>query len=250
MFDFSTVQDKKIADRVFAEAKEFLSLCHFGLQGITRTEDDVIKIVEKLKETRMAPLAFDTEMQFVPLVRELFSDYCCKVRLHCAVSYPMGRLVSDSKMHALDRLRTMEVDDVCVCLDWQAIFSGRYKDVEKEAARIVDEFQDDFYRVALVIPATLMSDTQIIETCRALDEAGTVSVKVNPGAALGVSFEEVALIKRMFPNRFDIHPSGNIRTLSDVLRYREMGCNNIHTAAALEITDDFIVKKLKEYGGI
>ena len=70
MFDFSTVQDKKIVDRVFAEAKEFLSLCHFGLQGITRTEGDVIKIVEKLKETRMAPLAFDTEMQFVPLVRE------------------------------------------------------------------------------------------------------------------------------------------------------------------------------------
>ena len=250
MFDFSTVQDKEIAAKVFKEAKEFLSLCHFGLQGITRTEDDVRKVVGKLKETKMAPLAFDTEMQFVPMARELFSDYCCKVRLHCAVSYPMGRLLPASKMHALDRLREIGVDDVCVCLDWQAVFSGRYKDVENEARQIVEEFQDDFYRVALVIPATLMSDTQIIETCRALDAAGTVSVKVNPGATLGVSFEEVALIRRNFHNRFDIHPSGNIRTLSDVLRYREMGCSNIHTAAALEITDDFIVKKLKEYGGI
>ncbi len=250
MFDFSTVKDQKIADKVFQEAKDFLSLCHFGLQGITRTEKDVIKIVEKLKATKMAPLAFDTEMEFVPMVRELFSDYCCDVKLHCAVSYPMGRLTLSSKMNTLEKLRSMGVDDVCVCLDWQAVFSGRYQDVEDEAYAMVNEFQSDFYRLAFVIPATLMSDTKIIETCRALDNAGTVSIKVNPGATLGVTFEEVALIKRMFPNRFDIHPSGNIRTLADVLRYREMGCNNIHTAAALEITDAFIVKRLKEYGGI
>ena len=250
MFDFSTVENQEIADKVFQEAKDFLSLCHFGLQGIARTEEDVKQIVEKLKATKMAPLAFDTEMQFVPMVRELFEDYCCKVRLHCAVSYPMGRCLTATKMNTIDKLRQIGVDDVCVCLDWQAIFSGRYDAIEKEAKQIVDEFQNDFYRVALVIPATLMSDTQIIETCKALDSAGVVSVKVNPGAKLGVSFEEVALIKRMFPNRFDIHPSGNIRTLADVLRYREMGCNNIHTAAALEITDAYIVKKLKEYGGI
>ena len=250
MFDFSTVKNQEIADKVFQEAKDFLSLCHFGLQGITRTEEDVKAIVDKLKETKMAPLAFDTEMPFVPMVRELFADYCCPVRLHCAVSYPMGRLTVASKMYALEQLREMKVDDVCICLDWQAIFSGRYKNIEKEARKIVEEFQNDFYRVALVIPATLMSDTQIIETCRALDEAGVVSVKVNPGAKLGVSFEEVALIKRKFPNRFDVHPSGNIRSLSEVLRYREMGCNNIHTASALEITDDFIMRKLKEYGGI
>jgi|GEM_PF-817015 len=250
MFDFSSVRDREIADKVFQEAKHFLSLCHFGLQGITRTEDDVREIVAKLKETKMAPLAFDTEMQFVPLVRELFTDYCCDVKLHCAVSYPMGRYTLQTKMDTLAKLRRMKVDDVCICLDWQAIFSGRYKDIETEARTIVEEYQDDFYRVALVIPATLMSDTQIIETCKALDSAGTVSVKVNPGAKLGVSFEEVALIKRVFPNRFDVHPSGNIRTLAEVLRYREMGCNNIHTAAALEITNAFIEKRLNEYGGI
>lgn len=250
MFDFSMVQNQEIAGRVFQEAKMFLSMCHFGLQGITRTENEMCEIVEKLKETKMAPLAFDTEMQFVPMVRKLFEGYCCQVRLHCAVSYPMGRYTLNSKMNALERLREMGVDDVCICMDWQAIFSGRYKDVEQEAKKIVNEFQKDFYRVALVIPATLMSDTQIIETCKALDQAGAVSVKVNPGAKLGVSFEEVALIKRNFPNRFDIHPSGNIRSLADVMRYREMGCNNIHTASALELTDEFIQKKLKEYGGL
>lgn len=249
MFDFSSIENREIADKVFQEAKEFLSYCHFGLQGITRTEEDVKKVVDKLKKTKMAPLAFDTEMEFVPLVREWFEDYCCKVRLHCAVSYPMGRYTLRQKMNAMDKLRSIGVDDVCVCLDWQAIFSGRYNVIEKEAKEIMKEFQNDFYRTAFVLPATLMSDTQIIDACKALDNGGAVSVKINPGATLGVSFEEIALIKRKFPNRFDLHPSGNIRTLADVLRYREMGCDNIHTAAALELTEEFIRKKLKEYGG-
>ena len=171
MFDFSVIKNQEIAEKVFKEAKDFLSLCHFGLQGITRTEDDVKQIVEKLKKTKMAPLAFDTEMQFVPMVRELFSDYCCKVRLHCAVSYPMGRYVTATKMNTISKLREIGVEDICVCLDWQAVFSGRYSKIEAEAGEIVKEFQNDFYRVAFVIPATLMSDTQIIETCKALDSA-------------------------------------------------------------------------------
>ena len=77
-----------------------------------------------------------------------------------------------------------------------------------------------------------------------------MSIKVNPGAKLGVSFEEIHLIQRKFLNRFDLHASGNIRTLADILRYREMGLNNIHTASALECTDDFIKMRLKELGAI
>lgn len=75
----------------------------------------------------------------------------------------------------------MGILDVCVCLDWQAIFSHRYKDVEREAAAIVKEFDGLFTKNAYVIPATLLSDTEMADTLRALDSAGVYSVKVNPG---------------------------------------------------------------------
>ena len=248
MFDFSTVTDKTIAEKVFAEAKDFMGHCHFGTQGVHRTEADVIAAAERVKKRGMTPLAFDIEMPFVPLAKELMKEWPAPSHIHCAVAYPTGRSTTETKMKVLDAIRAIGADDTCVCIDWEAIFSGRYGDIEKEARQIVDEYLKDFFRVALVIPATLMSDTQIIETCKALDAAGVVSVKVNPGAKLGVSFEEVGLIKRKFINRFDIHPSGNIRTLADVLRYREMGCDNIHTISSMDITEDYIQMKLKEYG--
>jgi len=250
MFDFSTVKDPKIAERVFSEAKEFLSMCHFGVQGIHKTEADYRAVVDRLMATKMAPQAFNAEMQFVPMLREWFRDYCCPVKLHCAVSYPMGRQLTATKMAVIDTLREMGVEDICVCLNWEALFSGDYAKMGREAETIVNEFQKDFDKLAFVLPATLMSDTAIIDACHALDEAGVVSIKVNPGAKLGVSFEEVHLIQRKFLNRFDIHASGNIRTLTDILRYREMGLDNIHTASALDCTEEFIQKRLKELGGI
>ena len=154
----------------------------------------------------------------------------------------------EKKLKDLERLDRAGVRDVCVVLDWQALFSGRYKDIENEAAAIMKEFGSTFDKNALVIPATLMSDTEIIETCRALDSAGVESIKVNPGCKLNVSFEEVALIKRVFPNRFDIHPSGGIRYLSEAERYMEMGCEIIHSAACLEIADEYAKRELKKYG--
>lgn len=73
------------------------------------------------------------------------------------------------KMQDLETLLKMGILDVCVCLDWQAIFSHRYKDVEREAAAIVKEFDGLFTKNAYVIPATLLSDTEMADTLRALD---------------------------------------------------------------------------------
>ena len=247
MFDFNTVDDAAIRERVRSEANDFMQHCHFGVQGIAATEADVRAAIARLKESGFRCIAFDTEMIWVPLAKQELGD---EIAIHAAVSYPMGRMLPEMKLKHLQKLLDLGVTDTCVCLDWQAIFSHEYDRVEREARMIMDEFGDKFVKNAFVIPATHMSDTELIDTLHALDQAGVVSVKVNPGANLNVSFEEVAVINRHFPGRFDIHPSGGIRTLDAVERYREMGCNIIHTRFSLDIVQDFIVRQLKKYGGL
>ncbi|MEG0377841.1 MAG: hypothetical protein RR614_05110 [Eubacterium sp.] len=246
MIDWSKVKNVAIAERVQEEGRNMMKRCHFGVQGITKTEDDVKVALNRLLETGFKPMAFDTEMNFVPMLKELTEG---KINLHCAVSYPLGRMTLKKKMQDLETLLNMGVKDVCVCLDWQAIFSHRYVDLEKEAAAMVKAFDGVFTKNAYVIPATLLSDSEMEDTLKALDNAGVYSVKVNPGCKLGVSFEEVQLIKRLFPNRFDIHPSGNIRTLETFEKYIELGCEVIHTASALDIVETFMKRQLMIYGG-
>ena len=57
-------------------------------------------------------------------------------------------------------------------------------------------------------------------------------------------------MKFHFPNRFDIHPSGNIRTLEQFEKYVELGCQVIHTASTLDIVESYMQRQLKLYGGL
>jgi deoxyribose-phosphate aldolase len=246
MFDWSTVKDNAVAQKVKKEAAEFMSKCHFGSQGVAKTEDDIKDAANRLIDSGFHAIAFDTEMNYIELAKSMLDGIS---PLHAAVSYPMGRTTIKKKMQDFDTLLELGVTDTCVCLDWQAIFSKRYSDVEKEAKLLMEAYGDKFVKNAFVIPATLMSDTELIEVCRALDNAGVYSIKVNPGAKLNISFEEVALIERLFPKRFDIHPSGGIRSLDDVERYFELGCTVIHSVSSLDITQEFIDRQLKKYGG-
>jgi deoxyribose-phosphate aldolase len=244
MFDWNSVKDRAIAEKVKKEAFEFMGRCHFGSQGIAKTEEDVKQAAKRLIDSGFHATAFDTEMNYVGLVKSMLEGIS---PIHCAVAYPMGRMLLNKKLRDLEILYDLGVRDVCVCLDWQAIFSHRYSDIEHEARIIMKQFGNIFIKNALVIPATLMSDTEIIATCRALDSAGVVSVKVNPGAKLNVSFEEVGLIQRVFPERFDIHPSGGIRTLEAVEKYLKMGCSVIHTVSSLDLTEQFILRQIEKY---
>lgn len=247
MVDFSKIENQEIAMKVKKEVQDFVGHFHFGVQGIDKTYDDVKAVMNRMLAEDVKPFAFDTEITFVPMLKHYLGD---EYRLHCAVSYPTGRMTLKKKLGDLEKLDRAGVRDVCVVLDWQALFSGRYGDLEKEAAAIMKEFGHTFDKNAFVIPATLMSDTALIDTCKALDQAGVESIKVNPGCKLNVSFEEVALIKRNFPNRFDIHPSGGIRYLSEAERYMEMGCQIVHSAACLNIADEFARRQLKRYGAM
>ena len=98
---------------------------------------------------RLGPVSYT---HLVPMLKELTQG---EINLHCAVSYPLGRMTLKKKMQDLETLLKMGILDVCVCLDWQAIFSHRYKDVEREAAAIVKEFDGLFTKNAYVIPCLL-----------------------------------------------------------------------------------------------
>jgi deoxyribose-phosphate aldolase len=245
MFDWSKVKDASVCDRVKKKAADFMIHCHFGTQGIAKTPHDAVEAAQRLLDSSFRAIAFDSEMTLIPYVKDMLEGH---TPLHVPVAYPMGRTTLQKKMNDLGRLYKMGVKDTCVCLDWQAIFSRRFKDIEMEASVIMKEYGTCFLKNALVLPATLMSDTDIIDTCTALDQAGVISIKINPGCKLGVSFEEVQLINRVFPLRFDIHPSGNIRNLYSAERYMELGCSVIHSASSLDLTEELIIRELRKCG--
>lgn len=244
MFKFPEGTEPILIEKVWKEARRFMKKLHWGIQGPLSTEEQVVETMEQLFATGCDSMTFDVEMVHVPFVKKLLGD---RIDIHVAVSYPMGRMLLEQKRHDIEALHGLGVQDVCVCLDWEAIFSERYGDIRREAEVLMRDYGQSFHKFALVIPASLMGTKAILNTCEALDDAGVRSIKVNPGVNLHVSYEEVALIQRKFPDRFDVHPAGGIRTLAEAERFFELGCHVVHSIKALEILDDYKKKTYQRY---
>ena len=244
MFKFPEGTEPALIEKVQREARRFMKKLHWGIQGPLSTQEQVVETMNQLFETGYDSMTFDVEMVHVPFVKKILGN---RIDIHVSVSYPMGRMLLQQKQYDIDTLYEMGVQDVCVCLDWQAIFSERYEDIRKEADVLMQDYGNKFHKFALVIPASLMGTKSILNTCEALDDAGVQSIKVNPGVNLHVSYEEVALIQRNFPDRFDVHPAGGIRTLAEAERFFELGCHVVHSIKALEILDAYIRKTYQRY---
>lgn len=105
MIDWTKIKNPAIADRVREEGRFMMQRCHFGVQGIAKTEQDVKLALDRLMQTGFKPMAFDTEMNFVPMLKELTQG---EINLHCAVSYPLGRMTLKKKMQDLETLLKWE----------------------------------------------------------------------------------------------------------------------------------------------
>lgn len=222
-----------VREEVAAFARHF----HFGVQGIAATEAEHRSVIARLLATGHQVRAFDTELTYVPLARALLPK---GHPIHVPIAYPMGNATTDKKLADLGMAVDLGVRDVCVALDYRALLSERWQAVEDEVAAIVTRFAATQDYLAFILPATLMSGPAIVAACLAIANGGGRVIKVNPGAGLGVSLEEVALIHRTFGlDRFDVHPSGGIRSLDEALAYMDLGCTTIHTRAALEIIEEY-----------
>ena len=237
----------QIDPQIEAQVQAFAAQFHFGVQGLEKTEAQMIADAKRVMEKGYHLRAFDSEIGFLKKAIELFGDY---FKIHVPIDYPMGRSFMVKKMRELEYAAQNGCIDCCVCLNYGHIFDHDYRAVEREAAQIQDSFGGHYEKLAFVIPAMLMTDTEIVAVVSALDQAGAQTIKVNPGCGLGASFEEVALIYRKFGHdRFDVHPSGNIRTLSQVETFLELGCTTIHSRAMFEITEEYRNKLYAGKGG-
>jgi deoxyribose-phosphate aldolase len=221
------------------EVRDFASLFHYGTLGIAKTTEDLRRDMQKALDSGFSFKAYNVEMTLAPLTRELLDG---RMRLHVPIAYPLGNFTLRKKQADLDCCLAIGVDESCVCLHYGAILSHRYDLIEQEVRVLTDSFEESI-ELAFVIQAALLNDGQIIDVCRAIGHGGGTRIKLNTGYGWGTTPEEVALIRRVFGYAFDLHPSGNIKTLRQVDEFLALGVNNIHSLAAFEIIDEYIARR-------
>jgi deoxyribose-phosphate aldolase len=225
------------------EVRDLAAYFHYGTLGIEKTTLDLRADIQKVLESGFIFKAYNVEMNLAALTKELLDGY---MRIHVPISYPIGNMTLYKKQVDLDYCRNLGIDESCVCLNYGAIISHEYELIENEVKTLTEEFEDSV-ELAYVIQATLLTDSEIIDASRAIGYAGGSRIKLNTGYSWGTTPEEVALLRRVFGYKFDLHPSGNIITLKQVKQFMSLGVTNIHSLAAFEIIDEYIAERNAEF---
>ena len=228
------------------EVMAFAGMFHFGVLGVEKTEKDVRTAVQRVLDSGYILTAVDVELIHAPLVIEMIAG---RMTVHSPISYPLGNLTLKKKLRDLEKMIEVGVRDSAYCLNYRHILDHRFDLVAKEVQAAV-ELNQGIMEIEYNIQATLLNDNEIIGACQAILDGGGQAVKLNTGYGWGTGPEEVALIRRVFGHKVDIHPSGNIRTLAQVDEFLKCDVTIIHSAAVFEITDEYIARLAQEKGMI
>lgn len=226
------------------EVMAFAGMFHFGVLGIEKTEQDVRAGVRRVLASGYTVTAVDVELVYAPLTIELLEG---RMTVHSPVSYPLGNLTLKKKLRDLEKMIEIGVRDSAYCLNYRYILDHQFDRVAQEVRSAV-ELNQGIIAIEFNIQATLLNDSEIVGACQAIEDGGGKAVKLNTGYGWGTGPEEVALVRRVFGNRLDIHPSGNIRTLAQVDEFLKYDVKIIHSQAVFEITDEYIARLETERG--
>lgn len=224
--------------------EDVASMFHCGALGIGMSQALFDEKVQECIDANYNYKAFNVEIPFAKQAVDCLGD---KIRVMCPIGYPMGNATFQKKLRDVDEIIEYGVGETCISLDYSAMLSGNYRLLEREIREIQQRFEKDI-DIIHILPTTLLTDKEILACCEAIKNGGGRRIKANPGYGLGINFEEIALIKRVYGNYFDVHASGGIRRYEDFEHYVQLGCNNIHTQRSVDFLEEFKRRK-KERGG-
>lgn len=233
----------QVADYRYApEVVDLASRFHYASLGVEKTVDDLRVAIQQVIDSGYILEAFDCQMIHASLAIEMLEG---RMKVHSPISYPLGNMTMRKKLRDLDFMKQVGIEDSCWCLNYGDILDHQYAKVEAEVRQSVEANAGQI-PMAYVIQAPLLTNDEIVDACKAVQNGGGERIKVATGYGWGTDFEHVALIRRVFKYQLDIHPSGNIRTLEQVDEYIKMGVHIIHSIACLDILQAYVNRRWAE----
>ncbi len=193
------------------------------------TEAHILDFLEHVKPHGFLSVAVD--LPFVDRAVEYLGDVDTHVTT--VSSYPLGGMTTETKLHQVEFAREHGAFDIDVSMNYLAIRSGRYGDVEDEVRQIMDAAQS--VKVVLIPQVGILTNDEKAKTCEALLKGGCTNIKTGSGFGWITEVEDVLFIKRTFGDDLHIEVAGGVRTYDDAMAMMNAGAEIIHSSTAFEI---------------
>ncbi len=160
------------------------------------------------------------------------------VKVATVIGFPMGYSCAAAKVEEVKRALNDGAHELDVVVNIQAIKAGDYNYIKNELESICTYTHIKNHIVKVIIEIGLLSQQEIINTCKVCEEVGVDFVKTSTGViGKGVTTADIILLKKILPAKIKVKASGGIKTLEQVKDLIEAGADRIGASASVSFVN-------------
>lgn len=155
------------------------------------------------------------------------------------VGFPHGSTSLESKRSEADTALRQGAREIDAVVNVSLVLSGDWAAVRNEIHALAECCHERQAKLKLIFETCHLDRAQKIRLCELCSEAGVDWVKTSTGfGPAGATEEDVRLLRDHCPPSVQVKASGGIRTLEQLIRFRDLGATRIGTSRTASILDE------------
>ncbi|MCL2091994.1 MAG: deoxyribose-phosphate aldolase [Micrococcales bacterium] len=177
----------------------------------------------------------------LPLDVPLRADGTKVVKVTTVVGFPSGAHKTAIKVAEATQAVADGADEIDMVVDLGAAKERRFDDVRADIAAVRAVVPQPLL-LKVVVESAVLSDHELIETCRAAADAGADYIKTSTGyhPAGGVTTRAVGIISGTIGGRLGLKASGGLSTAADAISMITAGASRLGMSRTAEVLDDYL----------
>lgn len=175
---------------------------------------------------------------FVKRAKEYLGD---KLAVCTVIGFPNGYNTTATKVFETKDAVANGADEIDMVINIGMVKEGNFAAVSEEIKAVKKACDGKLLKV--IIETCLLTETEKIEMCRVVTEAGADFIKTSTGfSTAGATFADIELFAKHIGENVGMKAAGGISSLDDAEKFLSLGATRLGTSR--------IVKILKENGSV
>ena len=209
--------------------EEMLSHIDHTLLKPVSTWEQVKKICEEGAANHTASVCIPPAF-----VKRAAQEFKGKVKICTVIGFPLGYNTTATKVFEAREAIENGADEVDMVVNLGDVKEGSFDKVTEEIRALREASKGHVLKV--IVETCYLTEEEKIALCKCVTDAGADHIKTSTGFGTGgATIEDIELFKQHIGPDVKMKASGGVKTLEDLEKFLDAGCDRIGSSSAVEL---------------
>lgn len=167
-------------------------------------------------------------------VKRAAEEFKGRVKICTVIGFPLGYNTTETKVFEAKEAIENGADEVDMVVNLGDVKEGNFEKVTEEIRALRKASEGHVLKV--IVETCYLTQEEKIALCKCVTDAGADHIKTSTGFGTGgATIEDIELFKEHIGPNVKMKASGGVKTLEDLEKFLDAGCDRIGSSSAVEL---------------